>query len=49
MALPSSGQITLNQIHVEAGGSSGSQVGINDSDVRGLISKGSASQRTFSD
>ena len=49
MALPSSGQITLNQIHVEAGGSSGSQVGINDSDVRGLISKGSATQMAFSE
>lgn len=37
MALPTSGQITLNQIHVEAGGSSGSQASINDSDIRSLI------------
>tara|TARA_R100001440_G_scaffold44019_1_gene63759 strand:+ start:178 stop:993 length:816 start_codon:yes stop_codon:yes gene_type:complete len=37
MALPSSGQITLNQIHVEAGGSSGSQVALSDTDVKGLV------------
>lgn len=37
MALPTSGQITLNQIHVEAGGSSGTQASINDSDIRSLI------------
>lgn len=37
MTLPSSGQITLNQIHVEAGGSSGSQVALSDTDVKGLI------------
>ena len=37
MALPSSGQITLNQIHVEAGGSSGSQVALSDADVKALI------------
>jgi hypothetical protein len=37
MALPASGQITLNQIHVEAGGSSGTQASINDSDIRSLI------------
>ena len=38
MALPSSGNsISLNQMHVEVGGSSGSQVSINDADIRGLI------------
>lgn len=36
MALPTSGQITLNQIHTEVGGTSGSYVTINDSDIRGL-------------
>lgn len=49
MALQTSGQISLNDIHVEAGGSSGSQAGINDSDIRGLISKGSGSQMTFAE
>ena len=33
--VPTTGAISLNQIHQEAGGSSGTQVSINDSDVRG--------------
>ena len=37
MALQSSGQITLNEIHVEAGGSSGSQVALSDVDVKDLV------------
>tara|TARA_B100001057_G_scaffold96585_1_gene93197 strand:+ start:31 stop:528 length:498 start_codon:yes stop_codon:yes gene_type:complete len=49
MALPSSGAISLNQMHVEAGGSSGTQCSLNDSDIRGLISKGSGSQMSFSE
>ena len=49
MALPSSGSISLNQMHIEVGGSSGSQVSLNDSDVRGLISKNSASQMSFNE
>ena len=49
MALPSSGAISLNQMHVEAGGSSGTQCSINDSDIRGLIGKGSGSQMSFSE
>ena len=36
MALPASGQITLDQIHVEAGGSTGTECGINDTDIRTL-------------
>ena len=36
MALQTSGAISLNQIHVEAGGTSGTTVSLNDSDVRGL-------------
>lgn len=36
MALQSSGQISLNDIHIEAGGSSGTLCSINDSDIRGL-------------
>ena len=37
MTLQSSGQITLNQIHVEAGGTSGSEVKLSDADVKALI------------
>lgn len=37
MALQTSGQITLNEIHVEAGGTSGTQASINDTDIRALI------------
>jgi len=49
MALQTSGQISLNDIHVEAGGSSGSLCEINDSDIRGLISKSSGAQMSFSE
>ena len=34
MGTPASGTITLNEVHVEAGGSSGSQCSFNDSDIR---------------
>ena len=36
MALPTSGTLTLNEIHIEAGGSSGTACTINDTDIRGL-------------
>jgi len=36
VALQTSGAISLNQIHIEAGGSSGTSVTINDADIRGL-------------
>lgn len=49
MALQTSGAISLNEIHVEAGGSSGSQASINDSDIRDLISKSSGAQMSFSE
>ena len=49
MALQSSGSISLNDIHVEAGGSSGSNCTINDSDIRGLISKASQSTMSFNE
>lgn len=35
-SVPASGPISLNEIHQEAGGSSGTQVSLNDSDVRAL-------------
>ena len=47
MAVPSSGQISLNDFHVEAGGTSGSACTLNDTDIRGLISKGSGAAMNF--
>ena len=47
MALQTSGAISLNDIHVEAGGSSGTLVGINDSDVRGLTGASSGASSSF--
>ena len=37
MPLQSSGAISLNEIHIEAGGSTETQAALNDSDIRGLI------------
>lgn len=48
MALPSSGAISLNEIHIEAGGSSGSQVSLNDSDVRDIKELSSGASSSFS-
>ena len=49
MPLPSSGQITINQIHVEAGGGSTSETAINDADIRAMIGKGSTAQNAFNE
>lgn len=49
MALQTSGAISLNDIHVEAGGSSGTTATINDSDIRGLISKASGATMSFNE
>ena len=49
MALPNSGPLSLNQIHVEAGGSSGSTASINDADIRGLIGKSSEATMSFNE
>ncbi len=48
MALQSSGSISLNQIHVEAGGSSGTSASLNDADIRGLIGLSSGASNAFS-
>lgn len=48
MPLQTSGAISLNQIHVEAGGSSGTQCSLNDSDIRALINKASGATSSFS-
>jgi len=48
MALQTSGQISLNDLHVEAGGTSSTQASMNDSDIRGLLNASANSQMTFS-
>lgn len=49
MALQTSGAISLNDIHVEAGGTTGTAVSINDADVRDLISASAGSEMDFTD
>ena len=49
MTLPSSGTLSLNAIHIEAGGSSGTSCSINDSDIRGLIGKNSGASMNFAE
>lgn len=49
MALPTSGQISINQIHVEAGGLSGSSTSINDQDNRDLIGKAASTNMAWSE
>lgn len=49
MPLQTSGAISLNDIHVEAGGSSGTTASLNDSDIRDLIGKGSSVINSFSE
>ena len=44
MPLASSGQISLDDLHVEAGGTSGTECSMNDSDIRNLIGLSSANQ-----
>ena len=47
--IPTSGNITLNQMHTEAGGSSGTACTLNDSDIRGLIGKSSGVSMFFNE
>ena len=49
MALQSSGAISLDDIHVEAGGTSGTSCTINDSDIRDLIDKSSGATMSFNE
>lgn len=49
MATPSSGTISLDQINVEAGGSSGSTISINDVQIRFLDSKSANATSSFDD
>lgn len=49
MALQTSGAISLNDMHVELGATSGTEVSLNDADIRGLINKASGAQASFSE
>lgn len=49
MGIQTSGQLSLDDIHVEAGGSTTTTAGINDSDIRGLINKSANTQMAFSE
>ena len=49
MPVPSSGAISLNDFHVEAGGTSGTQCSLNDTDIRALIGKGSGVAMSFNE
>ena len=49
MPVTSGPQIGLNEIHVEAGGSSSTQASQNDSDIRGLIGKASSTQSALTE
>jgi hypothetical protein len=49
MALPTSGPLTLDQIHIEAGGSSGALCSLNDADIRGIINKSVNASNAFSE
>ena len=49
MALQTSGAISLNDIHIEAGGTTGTLASINDADIRALIGKSAGVQMSFSE
>lgn len=49
MALQTSGQISLNDLHLEVDGASGSEVSLNDADIRDMIDKSSGAQSSISE
>jgi hypothetical protein len=49
MALPTSGPLSIDDIHIEAGGASGSLAGLNNEDIRDLIGKASGETSTISE
>lgn len=49
MALQGSGAISLDDIHVEAGGTTSTEASINDADIRGLIGKSAGVAMSFSE
>jgi len=49
MPLQSSGTLSLDDIHVEAGGATTTTASINDQDIRGLIGKGDSNLMSFNE
>ena len=49
MPLTSSGAISLNEMHIEAGGTSASEASINDADIIGMISKTAGTAMSFNE
>ena len=49
MALQASGQISLDDLHVEAGGTTGTECSLNDTDIRDIISKGDGAQNAINE
>ena len=49
MAITASGAISLNDLHVEAGGSSGSTCSFNDTDIRDILEKSSGASHSLGD
>lgn len=49
MPLVTSGQISLNDMHVEVGGTSATECSLDDADIRGLIGKSSGAQSQFNE
>jgi len=49
MAITGSGQVSLNDLHIEVGGSSGTECSFNDVDIRGLIDRGSGAQMAMNE
>ena len=49
MTLPASGAISLNEMHIEAGGTTSTAATINDTDIRALIGKTSATAMNFAE
>lgn len=49
MALQTENQISLNEIHVEAGGTSGTLASLNDTDIRALIDSTAGTEIDFAD
>ena len=45
--IPTSGMISINQMHTEAGGNTGAACTLNDADIRGLINKSSGAAMNF--
>jgi hypothetical protein len=49
MALPATGEISFNDLHIEAGGSTGTECTINDTDIRDMISKTAGVEMSISE